>query len=187
MSRLQMTAAGRGWKKLRHIRSLMVRNRAVYDLTGQFFTSHHLPGSEKTRPVAISSTTLQPHFRFHLNATCAVRDDPHRQVDREKKTNKQKKPGMILIVFVSESCLPADVPEIVSVVSEPFLGGFLLLKNPSGRKGEGERRRNGCFVLSDRKLHPKVKNVLGSTGVLRCLALLSHDSGVYSHSEAPQH
>lgn len=90
MSRLQMTAAGRGWKKLRHIRTVMVRNRAVYDLTGQFFTSHHLPGSEKTRPVAISSTTLQPHFRFHLNATCAVRDDPHTQVDREKKTQQKK-------------------------------------------------------------------------------------------------
>ncbi len=27
---------------------------------------------EKTRPVAILSTTLQPYFRFHLNATCAV-------------------------------------------------------------------------------------------------------------------
>lgn len=94
---------------------------------------------------------------------------------------------MILVVFVSEGCLPADVPEIVSVVSEPFLGEFLFLKNPSGRNGEGESRRNVCVVLSDRKLPPKVKNVLGSTGVLRCLALLSHDSGVYSHSEAPQH
>lgn len=27
---------------------------------------------EKTRPVAILSTTPQPYFRFHLNATCAV-------------------------------------------------------------------------------------------------------------------
>lgn len=27
---------------------------------------------EKTRPVAILSTTLQPYFRFHSNATCAV-------------------------------------------------------------------------------------------------------------------
>lgn len=27
---------------------------------------------EKTRPVAILSTTLQPYFRFHLNATCVA-------------------------------------------------------------------------------------------------------------------
>lgn len=63
---------------------------------------------EKTRPVAISSTTLQTHFRFHLNATCAVCVDPHRQADREKGGK-----GTILVVFDSEGCLPADVPEIV--------------------------------------------------------------------------
>lgn len=62
--------------------------------------------------------------------------------EQTAKRKEKKNPGGILGVFVSEGCLPADVPEIVSVVSEPFLGEFLCLKNPSGRKGEGESRRN---------------------------------------------
>lgn len=41
---------------------------------------------EKTRPVAILSTTLQPYFRFHLNATCAVfvRTDTGEELRKKK-------------------------------------------------------------------------------------------------------
>lgn len=100
---------------------------------------------EKTRPVAILSTTLQPYFRFHLNATCAVCAGPHRQVDRgkERAWNDFGR-------FFPDGCLPADVPEIVSVVSEPFLGrgGVISLFWRIRQEGEGKGRTGAMYGLS---------------------------------------
>lgn len=98
---------------------------------------------EKTRPVAILSTTLQPYFRFHLNATCAVCAGPPGQVDRGKQI-VWKDFGSIF--FSPDGCLPADVPEIVSAVSEPFLrGGFLCFEESVGKeRGRGEQEECMC-------------------------------------------
>lgn len=105
----------------------------VFPLEGKKLRHIHTPGphwscvlfnfyksssarQEKTRPVAKLSTTLQPYFRSHLNATCAVCVRTY--MGEELRKNKPARINFRGFLCVS---LPADVPGNVSAVSEPFL------------------------------------------------------------------
>lgn len=132
----------------------------VFPLEGKKLRRIHTPGphwscvlfnfyksssarQEKTRPVAKLSTTLQPYFRSHLNATCAVCVRTYMGEELRKKTNKLE---FILGAFYASPYLQMFLETYRQYLSH-FCRLFCL-KNPRERKGEGDRRRNrGGLVL----------------------------------------
>jgi len=97
---------------------------------------------EKTRPVAILSTTLQ-HFRLYLNATCAVCARTNTGKRSCAKTNEQKCICRAFLCLLTCRCSWNRIGSIWAMTA-----GFLFQNNPWERKGEGDNRRNrGDLVL----------------------------------------
>lgn len=124
----------------------------------------------KTRPVAILSTTLQPYFRFHLNATCAVCAGPHGQVDRGKQIVWNDS-GSIFFPprwLLTCRCSWNRIGSIWAISA----GGISLFWRIR-QEGEGKGRAGGMYVLSFLALNVPQKSKMwwagpAYSGVLRC-------------------
>lgn len=125
----------------------------LWDLTGQF-----VQVIEKTRPVAILSTTLQHYFRLYLNATCAV---CARSYTGKRRTQKQTSKNVFVGLFCV--CLPADVPEIVSAVFEPWLQDFSFRTIREKGKGKGTTGEIEVILFCLCPKRPKKSNPMGSS------------------------
>lgn len=170
----QRFASWRG--KLRRINA-PVRIGAHYDLFNFYKSSS--ARQEKTRPVAILSTTLQPYNRFHLNATCAVHARTHMGASCVKGKLTYINLGLFCL------CLPADVPEIVSAVSEPCLEDLAVWRNREEGKGKGTVVGIEVVLLRVCPKRPQKSKMMGSCRWSGWLALVSDESSGCSHSAAP--
>lgn len=97
---------------------------------------------ERTRPVAILSTTPQPFFRFHLNATCAVCVRTHKGEEWRKK----KGAGIKFRAF----CMSAYLQMLLKSYRQ-YLSHFWRVSLPeeSARKerGRGQQEDKGGVLL----------------------------------------
>lgn len=91
---------------------------------------------EKSRPVAIFSTTLQRYSRCHLNAACAVCARNYTNAERRRggKTNPNG---------FEEASLPADVPGTVWGGSEPLFLRVCRIHGEGEGTGTTRRKRGG--------------------------------------------
>lgn len=137
---------------------------------------------EKTRPVAILSTSLQPHFRFLLNATCAVWARS-RSTENTLFTNLafiHLKGFFPPLCAVTWRCSWNRIGNIWAIS-----GWFLCQKKPwkKEEKGWGGRRGKRWFsfsFLSSQTLQkPKM---MGCSEQPERLSLLSHQTSGCSHS-----
>lgn len=111
--------------------------RALYTIWLVNFYKSSSARQEKTRPVAILSTTLQPCFRSHLNATCTVCVCGPTGAEKLRKKKKEMSWNSSFLRLLTCRCSWNRIGSIWAISA-----GFLCLKNPRGRKGEGDSRRN---------------------------------------------